>query len=54
MSDYGRLLEAYLARRQVVVVLTDDDLVAMIDDKREGRSPTDRIEAKYHEFLTMK
>lgn len=56
IADYGRLLDAYLASggKQIVVVLTDDDLIQMIHLKKEGKSATTTIEERYQAFLHMK
>jgi hypothetical protein len=53
-TDYSRLIDAYLARKQVVIVLTDDDLIAMMHYKGQGKSPTAIVEEKYYEFLSMR
>ena len=53
MGNFRKLIDAYLAAKQVVLVLTDEDLVSMVNLKKEGKSPTSLIEQRYYEFCSM-
>ncbi len=50
VKDYVELLQHYLRSEQVVLFLTDEDLIAMINAKRGGKSPTEIIANSYHDF----
>src|SRR6266487_2221776 len=50
VKDYVELLQHYLRSKQVVLFLTDEDLIKMIKLKREGTSPTEIIATIYHDF----
>ena len=43
-----------LADGKVVLSLNDDDLIKMINQKREGKSPTSLIAQKYYDFIKTK
>ncbi len=50
VKDYVELLHHYWRSKQVVLFLTDEDLIKMIKLKREGTSPTEIIATIYHDF----
>ncbi len=50
VKDYIELLQHYSLSKQVVLFLTDENLIAMINSKREGKSPTEIIADIYHDF----
>ncbi len=45
---------AYSDHDEIVLFLSDEDLITMINLKREGNSPSALIDQKYHEFLGKK
>lgn len=54
VKDYEETVEVYSDDGQVILYLSDEDLIAMINMKREGKSPTFLIEDKYYDFLDKK
>jgi len=44
----------YSDHDEIVLFLSDEDLITMINLKREGNSPSALIDQKYHEFLGKK
>ncbi len=54
VKDYVETIEGYAEEGQVILYLSDEDLIAMINLKREGKSPTFLIEEKYYDFLDKK
>jgi len=54
VKDYEETIEAYSEDGRVILYLSDEDLIAMIILKREGKSPTLLIEEKYYDFLDKK
>ncbi len=54
VKDYEETVEDYSDDGQVILYLNDEDLIAMINMKREGKSPTFLIEEKYYDFLDKK
>jgi len=51
VRDLEESIEAYSAHDEIVLFLNDEDLIAVINLKREGKSPSALIDQKYHEFL---
>lgn len=54
VKDYVETIEDYSEDGRVILHLSDEDLIAMIILKREGKSPTLLIEEKYYDFLDKK
>jgi Sigma-70, region 4/Bacterial RNA polymerase, alpha chain C terminal domain len=54
VKDYEEFLEAYSDSGEVVLFLSDEDLIALINLKRVGKSASSLIAQKYHEFLGKK
>jgi hypothetical protein len=54
IKNYEEALEDYSDRQQVALFLSDDDLITMINLKREGKNPTLLIEDRYFDFLDKK
>jgi len=54
VKDYEETVEDYSDVGRVILYLSDEDLIAMINMKREGKSPTFLIEDKYYDFLDKK
>ncbi len=54
VKDYKEALDSYLKSNRVTLFLDDNDLVKMINLKREGGSATLLIEDRYYEFLEKK
>jgi len=54
VKDLEEFIEAYSDHDEIVLFLNGEDLIAMLNLKREGKSPTSLIDQKYHEFLGHK
>jgi hypothetical protein len=54
VKDYEETIEDYSEEGRVILYLSDEDLIAMIYLKREGKSPTFLLEEKYYDFLDKK
>jgi hypothetical protein len=54
VKDYEETMEDYAEEGRIILYLSDEDLIAMINLKREGKSPTFLLEEKYYDFLDKK
>ncbi len=51
VKDYVETTEDYAEEGRVIIYLSDEDLITMINLKRQGKSPTFLLEEKYYDFL---
>jgi len=50
-EHFGELRDRYLSKKEIILVLDENDIVEMIEKKSQKESPTDHIQVKYIDFL---
>lgn len=54
VRELEEFIEAYSDSDEIALSLSDEDLINMINLKKEGKSPSSLVDQKYHEFLGKK